>query len=197
MQTQKNKPDLRILLVPGAGGSGAKHWDHRWESKEGRVERVVQLDWDGGTRLDWTGALDAAIHSSSTPAILVAHSLGNILVAHWAAEHSGPVAGALLVAPADIEADWVPLSSVYKSFLPIPLKPLPFPTTLIASSDDVYLSVGRAREIAAAWGSDLRLVGPLGHIGSDSDLGDWEEGWSLLEELIKRIDRETKQFGCM
>ena len=41
---------LRVLLVPGGGGSGPDHWHSHWEALDPRVERVVQRDWEGGTR---------------------------------------------------------------------------------------------------------------------------------------------------
>jgi predicted alpha/beta hydrolase family esterase len=130
--------------------------------------------------------LDRCIQKSSRPVILVAHSLGNIVVSHWASTHSGPVVGALLVAPADVDAEWAPRGSLYKEFCPIPLGILPFPTILIASTDDPYLSCPRAENLASAWHSSLQFVGPKGHIGSDSKLGNWPKGRRLLDQLIEQ-----------
>jgi serine hydrolase len=178
--------ELRILLVPGAGDSGPDHWDRCWESEDHRVERVVQANWIGGTRDQWVGTLDRHVRSSDRPAILVAHSLGNIVVSHWAAAYSGAVVGALLVAPADIDAEWAGEGSVYHEFRPIPMNPLPFPSLLAASTDDRFLSLARARDFAAAWGSRLHIVGPLGHIGSDSKLERWEDGRRLLDQVVKQ-----------
>ncbi len=179
--------DLRFLLVPGGGGSDAGHWHHDWAATDGRFSWVNQLDWDGGTRDQWVACLDTEIQRSPEPAVLIAHSLGNMVLAHWAARHSGPVVGALLVAPADVAGDWVPPSSLYERFRPIPLNPLPFPTVLVASTDDPYLSIDRATELANAWASELKIVGPHGHLGADADLGAWTEGQHLLEALLERI----------
>ncbi len=178
---------LRILLVPGGGGSGPAHWDRRWEADDRRVERIIQEDWTGGTAAQWISTLDRHIQASDAPVILVAHSLGNIVVARWAQRHSGPVRAALMVAPTDVEdAGWVPPGSLYSRFAPIPLAKIRFPTVVVASSNDPYLSLERAREFASAWGSRLELAGPLGHIGEDSNLGIWPEGRLLLDGLIGR-----------
>lgn len=152
----------------------------------------MQTDWNGGSRWDWVRTLDAAIHASEVPVVLVAHSLGNMVVAHWAAAHSGPVIGALLVAPADVEANWVPSAGLYREFVPIPMEALPFPSILVASSNDRYLSIGRARQLAVAWGSDLRRAGAHGHLGSDSGLEDWPAGRELLDEVVVRANRFRK-----
>jgi predicted alpha/beta hydrolase family esterase len=149
------------------------------------MERVVQADWDGGTLDQWVNTLDRYVQSSDGPTILVAHSLGNIVVCHWAMTHSGPVVGALLVAPADVDADWASAGSLYQDFRPVPMNALKFPTVLVASTNDPYLSLVRAREFAAAWSSRLHVVGPLEHIGSDSKLERWDEGRRLLDQVVK------------
>jgi len=179
--------DVRVLLVPGGGGSGPQHWHTYWQSADGRAETVVQAEWNGGTRAQWVAALDRHVRSSNRPTVLIPHSLGNIVVSHWAATatDTGTVYGALLVAPADIDADWAQPGSLYRAFRPIPMKLLPFPTVLVASTNDPYLSMSRARDFAAAWGSRLEVVGPLGHIGSDAKLETWEAGQRLLDEIIR------------
>lgn len=176
---------MRLLLVPGGGGSGEGHWHHQWAAEDDRCEWVQQADWTGGTREDWVSALDRQINASSAPAILVAHSLAGVVVAHWAAEHSGPVAAALLVAPADIEDDWVEPGTVDAEFTPIPADPLPFPSIVVHSSDDPLLSEARAAALADRWHAGVRGVGPQGHIGSDRELGAWPEGRQILAELLR------------
>ncbi|MGF1428078.1 RBBP9/YdeN family alpha/beta hydrolase [Kitasatospora sp. LaBMicrA B282] len=70
-----------------------------------------------------------------------------------------------------------------KAFGPIPLTPLPFPSIVVASSDDPYAGIERSRAFAAGWGSRLVEVGALGHVNSESGLGDWPQGRELLAEL--------------
>lgn len=186
------KDNLRVLLVPGGGGSGPEHWHHRWASADPRTSWVQQQNWTGGTRADWVKALDREIGRSSSPTILAAHSLGAIVVAHWAAGRaagSNPVVGALLVAPADIEASWVEPGSVYTLFTPIPQDPLPWPTVVAASTNDPVCSTARAEQFAEAWGARLEWVGDLLHVGSDADLGLWPHGRQLLAELEVQIEQ--------
>lgn len=173
----------RILLIPGGGGSGPDHWQTFWARENAHMDTVVQSDWNGGSRQVWVDTLNLHIQASSQPTILVAHSLGCIVVHHWAQQFSGPIVGALLVAPADVEDEWAKDGALYQNFKPIPTSPLPFPSILVSSTNDPYLTTTRASALAAAWGSDVHSVGPLGHIGSDRKLEQWEQGLLILHRL--------------
>jgi predicted alpha/beta hydrolase family esterase len=95
------------------------------------------------------------------------------------------VCGALLVAPSDPERPGAPREVA--SFAPLPRgAALPYPSLLVASANDAICSPQRAAELAAAWGSELRVAGALGHINADSGLGDWPQGQQLLHELQLR-----------
>ena len=59
------------------------------------------------------------------------------------------------------------------------------------SSDDQYVTPGRARGFARAWGSRLVDVGPKGHINSASGLGTWPEGFASVEEL-RAAERDAR-----
>jgi predicted alpha/beta hydrolase family esterase len=72
-----------------------------------------------------------------------------------------------------------------KDFHPVPRKMLPFPSVVVASNNDPFLSMDRAREIARNWGSRFVDIGPAGHVNGDSGLGDWPEGKRLLRLLIE------------
>jgi serine hydrolase len=117
--------------------------------------------------------------------ILVAHSLGCITIAHWAAGQEGRsaehVAGAMLVAPADVDAETAP--EVVRSFRPIPLLPLEFPNIVVASRTDLYLTFERATELARAWGGSLVDAGDAGHLNTDAGYGAWPAGERILMEL--------------
>jgi uncharacterized protein len=128
-------------------------------------------------------ALDTAVAGSNLPVVLAAHSLGCALVAHWAggSRHLAKVRGALLVAPSDVEAPSYPAGTA--GFTPMPLNKLSFPSILVMSTNDVYVTPDRARHFARAWGSRLVEVGPKGHVNSASSLGMWPEGFALVEEL--------------
>ena len=72
------------------------------------------------------------------------------------------------------------------NFAPIPLTRLPFPSIVVASTNDEYMTLERAQQVAQAWGSRLVNVGALGHINSASGLGLWPQGHALLQELVGR-----------
>jgi predicted alpha/beta hydrolase family esterase len=127
---------------------------------------------------DWIAALDREISRSKTPPVLVVHSLACQLVAHWAASAQARILGVFLVSAPD------PTGEVYlteaPSFANPPRRRLPFPSLLIASTDDRFGSLDYATESAAVWGSELIDVGALGHINANSGIGDWPEGYALF-----------------
>lgn len=172
----------RVLLLPGWLNSGAAHWQSRWEALHG-FGRVEQADWEWPRRGDWMARLEEVLLADDTPALLVAHSLGCHLSAAWAAHtrHAARVAGALLVAPPDLErADMPPQVSTWR---PIVRQRLPFAATLVYSDDDPYCSAERARTMAADWGARPHALGARGHVNAESGLGDWPEGLALLQRL--------------
>ena len=177
----------RVLILPGLHDSGPDHWQSRWERSHTTFRRVVQRDWETPDREEWVATLDAAISESEEPVVLAAHSLGCSLVAHWARAHGGPVRGALLVAPADVERADFPGGAT--GFAPMPISPLPFPAIVVASTNDLYVTAERAASFAAAWGARFELLGALGHLNSESGHGDWPHGLALLERLRRRSTR--------
>jgi len=171
-----------VLILPGWLNSGPKHWQSLWERDHPEFRRVQQKDWETPKREDWVATLDAAIAACSAPPVLVAHSLGCTTIAYWATQHSRPVHAALLVAPTDLERAEAP--EALHNFRPIPMKKLPFPSIVVASSNDPWLTMERAREFANAWGSRLENAGSAGHINADSGFGSWPIGEMLLGELM-------------
>jgi predicted alpha/beta hydrolase family esterase len=172
-----------VLLIPGLGNSGPQHWQRLWQAELGPVASAVeQADWDRPDFADWLARLDAAIANAKSPPILVAHSLSCSLVAHWAAKHQRPVAGALLVAPADVESD-AHTPPETRAFRPMPRQALPFESIVIASSDDPYVARDRAAAFAQSWGSRFVDIGAAGHINPTAGFGAWPLGQLLLDEL--------------
>ncbi|MFC1674140.1 RBBP9/YdeN family alpha/beta hydrolase, partial [Pseudomonadota bacterium] len=132
---------------------------------------------------DWLEGLDAAVSRCAEPPVLVAHSLGCMLVAHWASHNRGQqIAGALLVAPADVDSDERTPAET-RAFAPVPLDLLPFPAIVAASTNDPYVDLNRAKTFATAWGAGFVNLGPLAHVNCDSHLDTWDDGWNLLKDL--------------
>lgn len=171
----------RVLLLPGLGNSGPDHWQTHWEGAFPDFVRVVQDDWDTPSAEAWVERLHREITASTTPAILVAHSLACCLVARWALMHSGPVAAAFLVAPSDVEAPNYPSGTT--GFSPMPMQALPFKSLVVASTNDEYVPTARGRQFAEAWGAQYVSLGARGHIGSGAKLAMWPEGLALLNDL--------------
>lgn len=187
--------DVDILIVPGWSSSGADHWQSRWERSLKTARRVEQDDWFNPVRDAWVARLAAAIAVAERPPVLVAHSLGCAAVAHAALKlPPGLIAGAFLVAPADVDqADAWPETAGYTfdntqgGFAPLPSARMPFPSTLIASSTDPYCSPERARHLAGAWGSTLVEAGDVGHINTASGHGPWPEGLLRFGAFLKSL----------
>jgi len=178
------KSNDRVLVLPGWQSSGPAHWQSLWEGLYGD-QRVEQHDWMRPLRGDWIARLEEVLLQDERPAVLVAHSLGCVQVAAWAAHsrNTHRVRGALLVAPGDVEQ--AELRAVLPGWAPIPMQPLPFPSVLVGSHNDPYCSVDRAQAMAQAWGSAWIDLGNSGHINAESGLQDWPQGRSLLMQLMK------------
>jgi predicted alpha/beta hydrolase family esterase len=172
-----------VLLLPGWQNSGPQHWQSLWEQRHGYL-RVEQHDWLRPLRGDWIARLEEVLLTRDEPAVLVAHSLGCLLTAAWASvtRHPQRVKAALLVAPGDAER--FDLREQLRTWSPIPLQALPFPSVLVGSHDDPYCELERARLFAHAWGSQFIDYGRAGHINADSGLGSWPEGHVLLQDLM-------------
>lgn len=177
-----------ILTVPGLGGSGPLHWQTEWEQSLPNCRRVVQRDWDRPALSEWLSALGDAVSSCDRPPILVAHSLGCALVAHWVQRGGRRAHGALLVAPADVDSPRHTPPEV-RSFAPMPLDACPFPAIVVASTDDPFASLERAELFSRAWGGRFLTLPNAGHINSDSGLENWPYGQRLLQELANAPSR--------
>lgn len=171
------------LLLPGWQNSDEAHWQSHWEREYGWY-RVEQHDWLRPLRGDWIVRLEEVVLASHGPLVLVAHSLGCLLVAAWAAHsrHTDRVRAALLVAPGDAEQQ--DLRSVLPSWSPIVRQPLPFASRLVASRNDPYCRLERARAMAQAWGSDWVDYGERGHINAQSGLGNWPQGRAWVNDMM-------------
>jgi len=172
----------RVLLLPGLFNSGPEHWQSYWERSDPSFRRVVQRDWETADRREWVKTLDQAVAEAGPDVVLAGHSTSCALVAFWAREPGSRVRGALLVGPSDTEAPSYPRGPT--GWAPMPLERLPFPSIVVASEDDEYVTLARAERFARAWGGRLVNIGAAGHINSTSGLGDWPRGRALLDELL-------------
>ena len=90
--------------------------------------------------------LDETVSGLKTDTILVSHSLGVVTTVRWLLEKAakggvpGNVKAVFLVAPADVDK-----LDLAKDFAPVPLQKLPVPSCVVASENDIYVSIERKR----------------------------------------------------
>ncbi len=183
--------DLAILILPGLGGAGADHWQTAWGTAFPGMQRVEQANWEKPVYPDWSARLTEAVARATRPVVLVAHSLGTSLTMRWSfeqPEHAKKVAGAFLAAPTDRDRFDASPSSPVRGWGPMILKPLPFPSMVLASRNDDRVSFERAGVFARAWGSTLVDAGNLGHIGSAAKLGLWPFGLFYFGQFVGLLE---------
>jgi len=123
---------------------------------------------------------------------LVAHSLAVSLVLHWSTIYSNSnVKGVLLVAPADVDSPQH-TPEIVRGFATMPISKLYYPSIVVASEDDNFVSLKRAKYFSEEWGSDFINIGSKGHINSESNLQSWKEGKLILQQLIDKIEKKKK-----
>jgi 2-haloalkanoic acid dehalogenase type II len=180
-----------VLIIPGIGNSGPDHWQSLWEAADPSMVRIRAENWDRPVCASWVKAIDAQARSAGESLIVVAHSLGCLAFAHWAAQHRQKIGGALLVAVPNPSGPNFPQQA--EGFAPLPLVKLPYKSILVCSQDDPYGGPEYAKLCADAWGSTVVDVGRAGHINAASDLGRWPAGFKLLNEV--RSSSSTSSRG--
>ena len=93
------------------------------------------------------------------------------------------LADLMLVAPADVESA-AHTPGHLRGFAPISRVPLPFPAVTVASTNDPYMTLARARELAEAWNTEFVNAGPLGHINVAAGFGPWPVGEAIVHRLL-------------
>jgi uncharacterized protein len=174
----------KVLIHPGLGNSEDRHWQTMWEKRFPNFERVHQAEWERPVKDEWIKTLDDYVMKHDPGSvIIVGHSLACATIAFWCAEYQRHIRGALLVAPSDTEAPGYPEGTT--GFTPMPANKLIFPSIVVASANDSYVSLDRAKIFANRWGSELIDIGNAGHINAETNLMFWEFGLELLGRLDK------------
>lgn len=168
------------LIVPGLGDSGPEHWQTYFEKSGNNFFRVDQHEWDAPICQEWIETIDKKVSAFDlSTVVLVAHSLGCSTIAHWATSYKRQIKGALLVAPSDLEAPQYTFFTT--GFAPIPLSKITFKTIVVASADDIWVSLDRAKFFADSWGSEFINIGNAGHINASSGHKNWNESLEILK----------------
>ncbi|SEM51001.1 RBBP9/YdeN family alpha/beta hydrolase [Streptacidiphilus jiangxiensis] len=193
--------DTTVIIVPGLRDHVAEHWQtHLAEALASAGRQVRTLaPADADDRFSCAArvaALDEAVTSAPGPVVLVAHSAGVLITVHWATVHRAgldrtddKVRGALLATPPDLDQPMHPphpSKEVLETngWFPVPREPLPFPSLVVASSDDPLAGLDRVRDLARGWGSRVVEVGAVGHLNPASGYGPWPRAEEFLRELV-------------
>lgn len=181
-----------VLIVPGLRDTAAEHWQTLLEAQLRAAGRPVagvppmgRDDLDCAARV---AAIERAARSIAGPLVIVAHSGGCIMVAHWAQRTQRSVQGALLATPPDFEA---PMPAGYPTldalraggWLPVPRTRLAFPSIVAASRDDPLAAFERVAALAGDWGSELEDLGRVGHLNPASGFGAWPRAAEFIARL--------------
>ena len=181
-----------ILIVPGLRDAVAQHWQTLLEARLRAAGRPVagvppmgREDLDCAARV---GAIERAARSVEGPLVVVAHSGGCIMVAHWARRTRRAVHAALLATPPDFEK---PMPAGYPTiealraggWLPVPRERLKFRTIVGASRDDPLASFARVVGLANEWGAEVEDLGWVGHLNPASGYGEWSGADPLVARL--------------
>jgi predicted alpha/beta hydrolase family esterase len=169
---------ITTLVVPGLHSSGPAHWQTWFETRIPDAVRVIQRDWKRADLPEWASRVRREIFRRPGRILIAAHSFGALAAAQAADDHSERIAGALLVAPA------APEKFAVEDL--IPQHPLRFPATVVASTNDPWMSLEGAARLAKVWGAQFVSLGAAGHINAEAGYGPWPEGLRLLGDLARK-----------
>jgi uncharacterized protein len=185
-------PEATVLIVPGLRDAVVQHWQTLLEARLRAAGRpVASVQPMGREDLDCTrkvAAIERTAQSVEGPIVVVAHSGGCVMLAHWAQQTMRPVLGALMAAPPDFER---PMPAGYPTlealraggWLPVPRARLPFPSIVAGSRNDPLADYERVAEMARDWGSRLVDLGEVGHLNPASGYGEWPRADEFIAEL--------------
>ncbi len=183
-----------VLIVPGLRDHVEAHWQTGLAASLPQAHTVPPM---GRTDLDCQArvqaierAFERAVAAIDGPVVIVAHSGGCIMIAHWAqvTRHAQRVRGCLLATPPDFER---PMPEGYPTiemlqaggWLPVPRHRLPFRSLVAASRNDPLGDFDRVHALAQDWGSEFEDLGEVGHLNPASGYGPWPRALDLVAAL--------------
>ena len=181
-----------ILIVPGLRDAVARHWqtllEARLRAAGTPVAGVLPMGREDLSCSARVAEIERAAQAIEGPLVIVAHSGGCIMVAHWARQTRRAVRGALLATPPDFEKpmpEGYPTVAALRAggWLPVPRARLPFRTIVAASRNDPLASFARVVGLANEWGAELDDLGYVGHLNPASGHGEWAGADPLIARL--------------
>lgn len=179
-----------IVIVPGLRDHVDEHWQTLLAARLPKVRTVPPLEKDKLSLAARVDALEETLTGIEGPVVLVAHSGGVLIVAHWARSPRRSIQGALLATPPDFDT---PLPVGYPTqealrdngWLPVPRTRLPFPSIVAASTNDPLGSIEQVQALARDWASHFFNIGEVGHLNPASGFGDWPQADELIAALCR------------
>ena len=181
-----------ILIVPGLRDAVPRHWqtllEARLRAAGTPVAGVLPMGREDLSCSARVAEIERAAQAIEGPLVIVAHSGGCIMVAHWARQTRRAVRGALLATPPDFEKpmpEGYPTVAALRAggWLPVPRARLPFRTIVAASRNDPLASFARVVGLANDWGAELDDLGYVGHLNPASGYGEWAGADPLIARL--------------
>jgi len=176
---QQSREARSFLIVPGIGDGGTAHWQNHWRAILPKAHALLPRRRDSIDLEEWAAAISRAATAMDRP-LVIAHSFGCI-AALIAAESGADLGGALLVAPVDVQEVGISVRLARRR--------LAFPSVLVASTNDPWLKLVSAGELASVLGSRFVPLRDAGHINAESGFGPWPEGLQLLREIAQGAER--------
>jgi len=180
----------QLLIVPGLRDAVPDHWQTRLAHQRPDAVVLPPLGRDNLSLSARLADLEQAVALSPLPVLIVAHSGGCVLVAHWARQTrlATKVAGALLATPptfdAPLPAGYPPLKDLQAAgWLPMPREALAFPSLVAASRNDPLGDFDAVLALARDWNSAVEDLGPVGHLNPASGFGEWPLAHALIARM--------------
>jgi predicted alpha/beta hydrolase family esterase len=184
--------EATVLIVPGLRDAVVNHWQTLLQAQlaaAGRpVRSVPPMGRDALAVAPRLEAIEREAQAIDGPLVIVAHSGGCVMVAHWARQTRREVRGALLAAPPEFDR---PMPEGYPTlvqlgaggWLPVPRERLPFRSIVVASRNDPLAHFEGVAALAAGWGSELIDEGEVGHLNPASGFGEWPRAHGFIAAL--------------
>jgi uncharacterized protein len=182
-----------VLIVPGLRDHVEAHWQTLLAAQLPQVRTVPPMGREDLNCAKRVQAIEAAMAATAGPVVIVAHSGGCVMVAHWAhtSAHAQRVVGALLATPPDFDQ---PMPEGYPTldalraggWLPVPRQPLPFRSLVATSDNDPLAAREQVLALAKDWGSETIDLGAVGHLNPASGYGEWPMAHALIKRLMHR-----------
>ena len=185
---EKIQTKATVLIIPGLRDHVTEHWQTILEACLVKVRSVPPVQTNKLNCAQRVAAIQAQLASIEGPVILVAHSAGVLMTVHWAAKHQHAIQGALLVTPPDLNIRWpakYPSSDTLRleGWDPLPNQILPFPSIVVASTNDPLASLAAVMDMAKTWGSQLVNLGEVGHLNPAAGFGPWPQAEQFIHQL--------------